>query len=237
MSVDLQKAIEELDRRKRQMDHLNAELFDTNRGVLALYAELDDKAETLRRADELKTRFLSNMSHEFRTPLNSILALSRLLTDQVDGTLSSEQHKQVSYIRKSATELLDLVNDLLDLAKVESGKVTLRNAEFSIENLFAALRGMLRPMLTSDSVELIFEDAREVPALYSDEAKVTQILRNFLANAIKFTRAWGDPGQRQWSVTGRKSPKARSGLRARQRGDVRVGHGYRHRTGGPRAHI
>ena len=81
---------------------LNQELHDTNRGVVALYAELDERADHLRRADELKSRFLSNMSHEFRTPLNSILALSRLLLTRGDGELTAEQEKQVHFIRKAA---------------------------------------------------------------------------------------------------------------------------------------
>ena len=81
---------------------LNAELEDTNRGVVALYAELDEKADHLRRADALKSKFLSNMSHEFRTPLNSILALSRLLLARVDGPLTPEQERQVTFIRRGA---------------------------------------------------------------------------------------------------------------------------------------
>ncbi len=108
--------------RERQEDlrRLNQELEETNRGVVALYSELDEKAEYLRRASDLKSRFLSHMSHEFRTPLSSILALSRLLLDQTDGPLMGEQQKQVTYIRKSAEGLLELINDLLDIAKVEA---------------------------------------------------------------------------------------------------------------------
>lgn len=184
---ELVKAMEEIEGKRAELQHLNGELFDTNRGVLALYAELEEKADNLRRADELKTRFLSNMSHEFRTPLNSILALARLLTDQVDGLLTVEQQKQVGYIDKSAAELLELVDDLLDLAKVEAGKISLRQAEFSVDDLFAALRGMLRPMVGSSRVELIFEDAAHIPRVYGDEAKLGQIVRNFLSNALKFT--------------------------------------------------
>src|SRR5438445_2366545 len=141
---ELLRALEELRAREEELRRLNGELEDTNRGVVALYAELDEKAEHLRRADELKTRFLSNMSHEFRTPLNSILALSRLLLERTDGDLSVEQEKQVSFIRKSAESLFELVNDLLDLAKVEAGKIVIRPAEFAVDNLFGALRGMLR---------------------------------------------------------------------------------------------
>src|SRR5439155_25856934 len=110
--------------------------------VVALYAELDERADHLRRADEVKTRFLSNMTHEFRTPLNSILALTRLLLDHVDGELTPEQERQVYFVRKSAENLSELVNDLLDLAKVEAGKIVIRPVEFDVSTLFGTLRGM-----------------------------------------------------------------------------------------------
>jgi signal transduction histidine kinase len=115
---ELLGTLEELKRRQDELARLNQELADTNRGVVALYAELDEKADHLRRADEMKSRFLSNMSHEFRTPLNSILALSRILLDGIDGPLTGEQTTQVGFIRKAAEDLSELVNDLLDLAKV-----------------------------------------------------------------------------------------------------------------------
>jgi signal transduction histidine kinase len=180
--------LEELRKKQEDLIALNRELEDTNRGVVALYAELDERADHLRRADELKTRFLSNMSHEFRTPLNSILALSALLMDG-GGRLSNEQEKQVYFIRKSAESLFELVNDLLDLAKVEAGKIVIRPVEFAIDNLFGALRGMLRPLLVGVSVNLIFEDTGDLPLVYSDEGKVSQILRNFISNALKFTES------------------------------------------------
>jgi CheY-like chemotaxis protein/two-component sensor histidine kinase len=127
------------------------------------------------------------MSHEFRTPLNSILALTRFLLDGTDGKLGEEQIKQVGFIRKSAENLSELVNDLLDLAKVEAGKTVVRPSEFSVQSLFGALRGMLRPLLAGDAVALIFEEVPEIPALATDEGKVSQILRNFISNALKFT--------------------------------------------------
>jgi signal transduction histidine kinase/DNA-binding response OmpR family regulator len=185
---ELMRTLEELRERQQELAQLNRELDETNRGVVALYAELNDKADFLQRASELKSHFLSNMSHEFRTPLNSILALSQILLDRMDGELSSEQEKQVSYMRRSAQDLTDLVNDLLDLAKVEAGKVTIRASSFQVESLFAALRGMLRPLLAQNSsVSLVFEDAIDIPELYTDEAKISQILRNFISNALKFT--------------------------------------------------
>jgi signal transduction histidine kinase/CheY-like chemotaxis protein len=185
---ELMRTLEELRERQAELAQLNRELDETNRGVVALYAELNDKADFLQRASELKSHFLSNMSHEFRTPLNSILALSQILIDRMDGELTAEQERQVNFIRRSAQDLTDLVSDLLDLAKVEAGKVTIRPSAFSVESLFAALRGMLRPLLAQNSsVALVFEDPVNIPELYSDEAKISQVLRNFISNALKFT--------------------------------------------------
>jgi signal transduction histidine kinase len=178
---------ERLRQRQEELEHLNGELQDINRGMVGLYAELDEKAEELRRADEIKTRFLSNISHEFRTPLNSIFALSNLLLDRTDGELTGEQEKQVGFIRKAADSLLDLVNDLLDLAKIRAGKIEVRPVEFEAVNLFSALRGMLRSLLVNQAVTLVFEEPEGIPSLYTDEGKVSQILRNFISNALKFT--------------------------------------------------
>ncbi|HEY5211221.1 MAG TPA: ATP-binding protein [Stellaceae bacterium] len=185
---ELLQSLEEIRRHEDESAMLNRELSDTNRGVVALYAELEGRAEQLREASELKSHFLSNMSHEFRTPLNSIIALARLLIDRVDGALVPEQEKQVEFIRRSAENLLDLVNDLLDLAKVEAGKIDVTLSSFTVQSMFGALRGALRPLRTA-AVELIFEAADDIPVLTSDEGKVAQILRNLISNALKFTEA------------------------------------------------
>ena len=129
---ELLNTLAELKARQEELLQLTRELEDTNRGVVALYAELDEKAGHLRRADEMKSRFLSNMSHEFRTPLNSIRALSKLLLDRVDGALTVEQEKQVSFILRGAEDLSELVNDLLDLAKIEAGKIDVRPGRFAV---------------------------------------------------------------------------------------------------------
>ncbi|MGE5353597.1 MAG: ATP-binding protein [Acidobacteriota bacterium] len=184
---ELLRTLEEIKRRQEELERLNLELEETNRGVVALYAELDEKAEHLQRINDAKARFLSNMSHEFKTPLNSIIALVRLLQDHVDGDLNEEQEKQVSYIRKSAEDLTELVSDLLDIAKVESGKTTVKPVEFAVSDLFSALRGMLRPLQTNPAVRLIFEEPVEISLMFNDEAKISQVLRNFISNALKFT--------------------------------------------------
>ncbi|HET9250913.1 MAG TPA: ATP-binding protein [Candidatus Eisenbacteria bacterium] len=201
---ELLLALDELTRRRDELTILNRELEDTNRGVVALYAELDEKADHLRRADELKSRFLSNMTHEFRTPVNSIQALARLLLDRADGNLTPEQERQVSFIQRAADDLSELVNDLLDLAKVEAGKSTVRPAMFDVGNLFGALRGMLRPLLVNESVALVFEDPADLPPMFTDEGKVSQILRNFISNALKFTE------RGEVCVSARRSPDGES---------------------------
>ena len=184
---ELMATLSELKARQEELLQLTRELEDTNRGVVALYAELDERADHLRRADEMKSRFLSNMSHEFRTPLSSIRALSRLLLGRADGELNAEQEKQVSYIMKGAEDLSELVNDLLDLAKIEAGKIEIHPARFDVSELFSALRGMLRPLLAARTVDLVFEEPEEPIVLFTDEGKVSQILRNFISNALKFT--------------------------------------------------
>ena len=184
---ELVRTLGELRERQDELLALNRELEDTNRGVVALYAELEERADFLRRADETKSRFLSNMSHEFRTPLNSIKALTGILLDRGDGPLNPEQELQLQFVRKAAQDLGELVDDLLDLAKIEAGKIDVRPTEFSVADLFSALRGMLRPLLVSDKVALRFEEVSDLPELNTDEGKVSQILRNFISNALKFT--------------------------------------------------
>ncbi len=179
---------EEIERLRRENELLRAELEETNQGVLALYAELDTQAEQLKQASDLKSRFLSYMSHEFRTPLGSIRSITRLLSDELDGPLSSEQHKQIAFISGAAMELSEMVDDLLDLAKIEAGRITISPAWFDMFDLFSALRGMFRPIVDGDSVDLIFEEPKNIPRLYTDDKKLAQILRNFISNALKFTQ-------------------------------------------------
>jgi signal transduction histidine kinase len=177
----------DLDQLKAENAALRVELEETNHGVLALYAELDVQAEQLRQASDLKSRFLSYMSHEFRAPLGSILSMVRLLNDEVDGPLTEEQKKQLQFVSGSARELSDMVDDLLDLAKIEAGRITISPAWFDMLDLFAALRGMFRPIVDLTTADLIFEEPEGIPRLYTDDKKLAQILRNFISNALKFT--------------------------------------------------
>lgn len=184
---ELLRSLDQLRRRQLEIERLNRELEETNRGVVALYSELDEHAGDLARAAELKSRVLSDISHEVRTPLNAILNVTRLLLDRIDGELTSEQEHQIVLIRNSAGTMIELVNDLLEMARMEAGKTVARISEFSPSDLFATLRGMFRPLITNTSVNLVLEDVSGLPGMQTDEGKVSQIMRNLISNALKFT--------------------------------------------------
>jgi signal transduction histidine kinase/CheY-like chemotaxis protein len=173
---------------KLELEKAYRELGESNRAVVTLHAELEDRAASLKRAADVKGRVVANVSHEFRTPLHTILGLSGILLDDSDGSLSDEQRKQVRYIRTSAEELQQLVNDLLDLSKAESGKAQLRPEKFTLGQLLAALRGQMRPLVDPNQpVELTFAEPEDDLLLETDHGKVAQILRNLISNALKFT--------------------------------------------------
>ena len=184
--TEVLRLLEQVRLREAELVSLKQEVEETNRGVLALYSELDDKAEALRQVSNERSRFLSNVTHELRTPLSSILALCRLLVTEDGAPLADDQLKQVGYIQKSAQDLIDFVSDLLDLAKIEAGKISVRSVPFEVDEVLAALRGMFRPLSMEANVRLIFESTN-VPTLVTDEYKVSQILRNLISNAVKFT--------------------------------------------------
>jgi signal transduction histidine kinase len=179
--------MEQLREKQAESERLALELAETNRGVLALYAELDERAVYLERVNELKTRFLSDLNHEIRTPLNAVRNVARLLLDGYEGPLTDRHRRAIEMMRQSTDTLSDLVNDWLDLAKIEAGRTEVRIDTFTVEGLWGALRGMFRPIETDESVSLIFEVPPLLPVLHTDESKVAQILRNFISNALKFT--------------------------------------------------
>jgi signal transduction histidine kinase len=155
--------------------------------VVALYAELDEKSAQLRAASESKSRFLANVSHELRAPVTAIMGLGRLLADAASDPLTGEQARQVGLIRSSASDLLGLVNELLDLAKAESGRMEPEWAEVDLRPLFGQLRGTLRALATRPEVELVVEEPPAPAVLRTDEVLLGQVLRNLLHNGLKFT--------------------------------------------------
>ena len=186
-SQELMRTLAHLREKQIESDRLAQELAETNRGVLALYAELDERAVYLERANDLKTRFLSDLNHEIRTPLNAVRNVARLLLDGYEGPLTDRHRRAIEMMRQSTDTLSDLVNDWLDLAKIEAGRTEVRVDVFTAEDLWGALRGVFRPIETDDAVSLTFEPVPALPLLQTDEAKVAQILRNFVSNALKFT--------------------------------------------------
>jgi signal transduction histidine kinase len=185
----LNAELEETNRGVMALYHqLSDELEETNRGVVALYGELDEKSVQLRTVSEAKSRFLANVSHELRAPVTAIIGLSRLLADESSDPLTAEQHRQVELIRSSATDLLALVNDLLDLAKAEAGRVDPTWTEVDLRAVFGQLRGTLRPLATRPEVEFVVEEPG-VSTMRTDEVLLAQVLRNLLTNALKFTAA------------------------------------------------
>ena len=186
---ELLTLLNDLRTREAELKALNAELEETNRGVLVLYAELEDKAQAVQQASEMKTRFLSGVTHELRTPLNSIVSLSRLMLSHTDGPLNQEQEKQAQFILRSAQHLSEMVNDLLDLARIEAGKASTNLTQFTVAELYTGLRGMFRPLAINPKVTLRFVIPTERIELRSDEGKLAQVLRNFISNALKFTES------------------------------------------------
>jgi signal transduction histidine kinase len=184
---------------------LSEELERTNQGVVALYAELDEKSRQLREASEAKTRFLRSISHELRSPANSIIGLTRLLLDSsAAAPLNEEQNEQVTFIASSARDLLDLVNELLDLAAAESGRLDAALEPVALADLVEDLRGTTRPLLRP-GVQLEVEQPPEGAVIHTDPALLRHVLRNLLSNAAKFTA------------------EGRVGLRLEERGDrVRI---------------
>jgi signal transduction histidine kinase len=169
---------------------LSEELEETNRGVVALYAELDEKSLLLREASEAKTRFWSNVSHELRTPINSVVGLARLLLDSGSEPLADEQRRQIALISASGSTLLELVDELLDVAKAEAGRMEPVYAETDLPGLLAQLRGIMLGAAPNPWVRLVMPDPAELsdcPALVTDEVMLTRILRNLLSNSLKFT--------------------------------------------------
>ncbi|HLL22073.1 MAG TPA: hybrid sensor histidine kinase/response regulator, partial [Kofleriaceae bacterium] len=181
------RAMHEIVDLHRELARQKARLEESNKAVRILHVELEQYADRMRSAAEIKGRLVAGVSHEFRTPLHSILGLSRLLLGESDGPLTEEQRTQVAFIRASAEELSTMINDMLDLARLESETAPARIQRFDLAELLSAMRGTMTPLVPADSpVSLVFDPAPDA-ALETDQAKLAQIVRNLISNAIKFT--------------------------------------------------
>jgi signal transduction histidine kinase/ActR/RegA family two-component response regulator len=185
-SQEIRRLQRDIAERDRRLIELTDELTETNRGVMALHAELEDRAEYQRRAVELRTRLLSEMGHELRTPLHSLSTISQFLLDRLDGELTAEQDRQVRIIHEVAESLTAYVNDLLDLARTDAGRAVVRLTRFQVDAVLRPLRRILQPLVPAKVALRVSVDPA-LPPITSDEQKLSQILRNLVANALKFT--------------------------------------------------
>ncbi|MBA7665596.1 Non-motile and phage-resistance protein [subsurface metagenome] len=192
MFMNIQKKTEQELREHR--DHLE-ELVKERTSVLEQRShELADTNLRIEEANRHKSQFLANMSHELRTPLNSILGFSEVLQDRMFGEMNEKQEEYVNYIMESGQHLLSLINDILDLSKVEAGMLEMEPAEVRLGDLLQNSLTMVKENALKYGVELILKLENEIPEIYADERMVKQVVFNLLSNAIKFTPDGGKVG-------------------------------------------
>jgi signal transduction histidine kinase len=169
------------------LKHSADELQAVNKSLDLRLGQLAETNVALYESNRLKSEFLANVSHELRTPLNSILGFADLLRDSLSASPEAKALRYISNIRQSGRDLLELINDLLDLAKIEAGRMEIRSEAMSLSDMFEALATILRPLAEQRGVMVEPSVAPEVPILHSDPGKLQQILYNLLSNAIKFS--------------------------------------------------
>ncbi|RRH87318.1 response regulator [Variovorax beijingensis] len=178
----------ELEQTNSQLSERTEALDQRNAALRRVQRDLEDRADELQRASRYKSQFLANMSHELRTPLNSALILAKLLADNPQGNLSPEQVKFAESIYSSGNDLLVLINDILDISKVEAGKLEVVVEEVALDMLAQSLESAFRPLAAEKRLAFRLEMQPGTPAtLATDRHRVEQILKNLLSNAIKFT--------------------------------------------------
>ncbi|MEO6878752.1 MAG: ATP-binding protein, partial [Gemmatimonadaceae bacterium] len=170
----------------------NAKVEQKNREVEAARVALEEKAEQLSLSSKYKSEFLANMSHELRTPLNSLLILSKLLTENKDGNLSPKQVEFAQTILSSGTDLLNLINDILDLSKVEAGKMEINAGDLSMTEIRDFVGRTFQPVADQKHISFTVDIGEDVPpVIFTDGQRLQQVLKNLLSNAFKFTSEGG----------------------------------------------
>ena len=189
---ELQQTNEELEERSQQLEEQNRRIEIKNAEIEEARSALEEKAEQLALSSKYKSEFLANMSHELRTPLNSLLILAKLLGDNADGNLTEKQIEFATTIHNAGSELLGLINDILDLSKVEAGKMDVHAAEVSVAEELSTLERAFMPIAVENglSFELDFAE-NALPTIVTDPQRLQQVLKNLLSNALKFTESGG----------------------------------------------
>ena len=178
----------ELEQTNVQLEEHSQRLEGQKREMLTFQAELAANARALERSNQYKSEFLANMSHELRTPLNSALILAKLLQENKEGTLTGEQVRYASTIHAANTDLLNLINDILDLSKIEAGHLVIEHEAVELKALAETMQGMFGPVAEQKGMPFRIEFLPGLPdAIVSDSQRLQQVLKNLLSNAFKFT--------------------------------------------------
>lgn len=201
----LEQQSQELQATNEALEHKNTAIEAKNTEIEKSRQEISEKAEQLEASSRYKSEFLANMSHELRTPLNSMLILSRILADNEDGNLDEDQVESSKVIHRSGQELLSLINDILDLSKIEAGKMEVLYESYNLRDITYELNGQFSPITNEKGLTFEVDIDNEVPAeMALDVQKVQQILKNLLSNAVKFTEVGRVKIQAKYADAGRK---------------------------------
>ena len=184
---EIEQANVRLEVQQGELQEKSEELRRRNESLILAKEELDRRAEQLELSNKYKSEFLANMSHELRTPLNSIIMLSKMLSKNEKDTLIEKDVKKAKIIYKSGGELLRLINDILDLSKIEAGKMVINPVEFANKEIITDMSDLFQGIAQEKGIQFVTEDKTK-SYMYSDKERLAQILRNFLSNAFKFTK-------------------------------------------------
>ena len=186
-SEELRQVNAHLKEQQQQLQQQSEELRQQNESLNLARGQLDKRARDLEISSKYKSEFLANMSHELRTPLNSIILLSKMLSRNDKQNLDEKDVKQASVIHQAGEELLRLINDILDLSKIEAGKVTMNITEFTTENLLGTFRDLFHSVAEEKQLEFLIQNDLNTK-VKTDKDKLSQVIRNLLSNAFKFTK-------------------------------------------------
>ena len=211
---ELRVSNEELEAQAQQLEEQKEVATQKNEQLQLAQLDIERKAEEVAQASRYKSEFLANMSHELRTPLNSLLILSKSLADNEDGNLNEGEVKDAEIINGSANDLLGLINQILDLAKIEAGRMDVHRERLVVTEISASLERQFRPVATKEQLDFTIEvEEGSVETLYTDPEKAGRIVKNLLSNAFKFTSKGGvivrfSPPTAPWIVSKAKLAKA-----------------------------